>query len=272
MKKKIGLSFLFFLLASTVFADSLKQKHTDKPNEQLISSTPVGGAIDLQQKKSASEILEGLNVNDNEKFSSITDETIQKLDQLLETSSYKEIDRYLKNTKADIKIIHWLERHSFDGNVLLMWHLADKYASIQRIELAVNWSFSALFGVMQEQHLCTSSETRYAAAAFSEAHPSLLMLNRQNPNLLRSAKLFAINTLMNAHHYSSPNQWLCNPFSGELAHRNKTFIYTYDAIYFDYLRAEARNKLRTDYEITASPFETIPAVPLGQSHPGISRP
>lgn len=231
-----------------------------KNNHDNLLSNPIPGRVDDLAKPSLKEILERQRLAGMGPRGSISPENYAKLEALYVLQQYETIGNYLARYSVDAEAQEWIRRKASDGSVPMMWMLADRYASVQTIDLAVKWGHAALLGSIQERSTCLDGETDEAAAKISSQHPHLTTLTRGNPFLIKESKIFAMDVLATAARYPDPIPWLCKPYSSRTRQQNPSARFAYDPIYFPHLRAKARNALRKKYQID-QPLETLPPLP-----------
>lgn len=228
------------------------------PNTDLLTKKREG-AVDEMKKSSAQNIFESAaSKTDPTANSKIPENVLMKLDQAVSVGAYLEIANFIRKYKEDPKLFEWVQTRAKQGNVMLMWELADLQAQRNSIELAINWAYAALIGTLQERALCTDPHVEFAADKIASMHVRTVNLRRANPFLTKDAKKFAIDTLMNAPTPPHPEPWLCKTYANP--NHQKSQAYSYHPAYFSYLRARERNKIRINLQIE-SPAEALPAMP-----------
>jgi hypothetical protein len=230
------------------------------PQKNDLLSNNISGQVDEVAKPSVRQILERQTNVGEGIASAISPENYAKLEKLYSLQQYASISDFLGHYLGDRNADEWVKRKANDGSVPMMWLLAERYASVKTIDLAIKWGYTALLGTMQERALCLDPETEFAAAKFSSLHPRILEADHANPFSAKEAKLFAMSVLANANKYQDPIPWLCQPFSSRSRLKTPGVPFAFDALYFPHLRAKARNALRTKYKI-AQPAETLPPLP-----------
>lgn len=241
-------------------ASSAPAAVSDESTKTDLLSNIMIGRIDEIAKSSVTEILERQRMGGHKFSGVISAENYAKLDQLYALQQYDSISSYLLKYPSDAASEDWIRRKANDGSVPMMWLLADRYASVRTIDLAVKWGHAALLGTMQERSVCLDGDTEDAAAKISANHPRLTVMDHGNPFLAKEAKLFAMSVLANATKYPDPVTWLCKPYSSRGRIQTLGALFAYDAIYFPHLRAKARNALRRKYQII-QPIEPLPPLP-----------
>lgn len=228
------------------------------PNADLLMKKREG-AVDEMKKNSAQNIFDSAaSKNDPTANSKIPENVLTKLDHAVSVGAYVEIANFIRKYKEDPKLFDWVQTRAKQGNVMLMWELADLHAQSNSIELAINWAYAALIGTLQERALCLDPHVEFAAEKIASMHARTVNLRRANPFLTKDAKKFAIDALMNAKNPPHPEPWLCKTYADP--NHAKSQPYSYHPAYFSYLRARERNKIRINLQIE-SPAETLPALP-----------
>lgn len=220
------------------------------------------GPVDQQAKSSLREIYEReLSLGQTADFvNAVPDEVIAKLEASARANQYDEVGRYVRGAPLDPKISDWMTKRANGGDVLMMWHLADRFAYARTYDPAIKWAYAALMGTMQERALCLDDDVYFAPGIISEQHGRLIKLSRSNPFALKDAKIFAMKVLMKAPAYPDPVSWLCKPYSSIRRSLNPVAFYAFEPIYYPYLRARERNRLRKSLAIDDA-VETLPPLP-----------
>lgn len=207
----------------------------------------MDGPIDLIPKESAAALVGQMDRPLSNNRKAATDEQLDQLAAALNAGMYAEVSAFVRFHAGERKMIDWVESRAKNGNVPMMWDLADLY-EFERNEPAVaKWANAAIIGTMQEATLCLDKQRSIdAPARFAALHPRSVKVARSTAHLSKEAKVFAFSTLAAAQGYPSPALWLCAPAPSASARPQtaaKTRPLVYDAIYFPILRIRARNKL-----------------------------
>lgn len=235
---------------------------------------PLDGLIEGGRKPSVKELITnpgrqapGIQAS-NIQGPELTEPWRSALDKLLAAGNYDEIE--LQSTGAmsrSSQFTEWIQQKAEGGHVRLMWTLAERHSMSSKREAATQWAYTALLATLQERAICLDDNVNFAATQLSEAHPAALYAVRQNPLLISAAKKFAFERLIKIDpKLVDPTRWLCFAYSDPIRRNHAQFLPAYDALYFPYLRARARNKLRTQWVMQLPP-EILPALPLSALPP-----
>lgn len=252
-----------FLGAGLVAATPRTPIAPPSPTTDLLSRH-MDGPIDLIPKESAAALVGQMDRPLSNNRKAATDEQLDKLALALDAGLYPQVSDFIRFHAGERKIIDWVESRAKNGNVPMMWDLADLY-EFERDESSVaKWANAAIIGTMQEATLCLDKQRNSdAPARFAALHPRSVKVARSTSHLTKEAKSFAFATLAAAQGYPSPALWLCGPAPGAAGRPQngaKGRPVVYDAIYFPILRIRARNKLSQSLGVYREP-EREPEMP-----------
>lgn len=263
----LPLAAALVLGAGVVVAAQRAPAAPPSPTTDLLSRH-MDGPIDLIPKESAAALVSQMDRPLSNNRKAATDEQLDQLAAALDAGLYPQVSDFIRFHAGERKMIDWVELRAKNGNVPMMWDLADLYEFERNDAAVAKWANAAIIGTMQEATLCLDKQKNIdAPARFAALHPRSVKVARSTAHLSKEAKAFAFATLAAAQNYPSPALWLCGPAAGaagrpQSAAKSRPLVY--DAIYFPILRVRARNKLSQSLGVYREP-EREPEMPTPPS-------
>lgn len=185
-------------------------------------------------------------------------DVMAKAEQLHAAQNFQGALDLLSPYQGGLDITRWLEQKARAGAILYMWELSDRLAASDPAD-SVFWAYAALIGTWQEAAICVDSATELSAETLSKRYPRSLDARRANPWRVKEsiAKAFALHrSLQDRKAYPNPVHWLCRPFGNP--QRSARAPVSYDQRYWNVLRVQSRNRIRTRLGLPAAQREPVP--------------
>lgn len=173
--------------------------------------------------------------NENSRFS---DESIKKIDALIDAGQYESVIGALEKVPTDLKLTSFLTKKAAEGHIPIMWLLAEKTVDNRPLESA-KWLYAGIIGIWQDSSVCLDADVSAAASdayvqRFSKAYNGSRRLSTE----LHSIVPGAIDFWKNVKNPKNP-LWLCSKHSKKII--SPSF---YDEKHWNELRKRERNKIR----------------------------